>query len=75
MRVFEVIFEVERDNGELENEVGYWSGSDLLTVCKAAHKEGYEYDKQFISARYVLTVVQQHLSTPDDNPDNEPDDK
>lgn len=66
MKVFEVTCEYcEGDSKEVITEHQYVTASnnDLATVADYFTKHCYEYEKQLLSVREILTIVQQ-IETP-----------
>jgi ribosomal protein S15P/S13E len=61
MKVFEVVTEFcRRGQNEIEKEVQYVTSEDdnLLSVAESFTQHCFEYEKDLISVREVLTIVQ-----------------
>jgi hypothetical protein len=60
MKVFEVVTEFCRGNKEIEKEIQYVTSEDdnLLSVAEHFTQHCFEYDKELVSVREILTIVQ-----------------
>jgi len=59
MKVYEIVYEVEGKDQEITREICYWTAPSLSAASLVAETHAYQYDKDFISGRYVLTITQQ----------------
>ena len=63
MKVYEIVYEVEGKDQEITREICYWTAPSLSAASLVAETHAYQYEKDFVSARYILTITQQ-LPTP-----------
>ena len=60
MKVFEVLFEYcEGDSKEILTERNFWTAPNLLLVSNVASMHAFQYEKELVGVREVLTITQQ----------------
>ena len=58
MRVYQVIFECERENNELIDQIQYVEAPDFESVAKRMIDQAEIYDHELKSIRYLFNIVE-----------------